>query len=231
MKSFFVSAMIAIASVSTVYGAAVPDITDLLKGAAEKLKSQQGGSTSNADNSSSSGSSLLSGLKGAVEGMLGSSDLTEADLVGEYKYSGPAVSLKSENALQKLGGAAATGVAVEKLAPYYQKAGLENLTVTFAEDGNCEFHLKKATLKGTYAKADDGTFVFNFKVGGKIPLGKMTANVTKVGQKLSVTFDASKLIQIVNAVASVSGKASLQSVANLLNSYDGLYAGFELTKQ
>lgn len=193
-----------------------PDITDLLKGAASKI----GGSD---------GSTALSGLKGAVEGMIAKSDLTAADLVGDYKYSAPAVSLQSDNALQKLGGSAATGVIVDKLAPYYQKAGLTSMTATFREDGTCEFKVKKATVTGTYERNESGDFTFNFKAVKKIPLGKMNAHVEKIGKKLTLTFDASKLIKLVNAVASVSGQSSLQAAAKMLNSYDGLYAGFELT--
>lgn len=193
-----------------------PDITDLLKGAASKI----GGGD---------GSTALSGLKGAVEGMMAKSDLTAADLVGDYKYSAPAVSLQSDNALQKLGGSAATGVIVDKLAPYYQKAGLTSMTATFREDGTCEFKVKKATVTGTYERNESGDFTFNFKAVKKIPLGKMNAHVEKIGKKLTLTFDASKLIKLVNAVASVSGQSSLQAAAKMLNSYDGLYAGFELT--
>lgn len=195
---------------------ASPDITDLLKGAASKI----GGGD---------GSTALSGLKGAVEGMMAKSDLTAADLVGDYKYSAPAVSLQSDNALQKLGGSAATGVIVDKLAPYYQKAGLTSMTATFREDGTCEFKVKKATVTGTYERNESGDFTFNFKAVKKIPLGKMNAHVEKIGKKLTLTFDASKLIKLVNAVASVSGQSSLQAAAKMLNSYDGLYAGFELT--
>ncbi len=195
---------------------ASPDITDLLKGAASKI----GGGD---------GSTALSGLKGAVEGMIAKSDLTAADLVGDYKYSAPAVSLQSDNALQKLGGSAATGVIVDKLAPYYQKAGLTSMTATFREDGTCEFKVKKATVTGTYERNESGDFTFNFKAVKKIPLGKMNAHVEKIGRKLTLTFDASKLIKLVNAVASVSGQSSLQAAAKMLNSYDGLYAGFELT--
>lgn len=195
---------------------ASPDITDLLKGAASKI----GGGD---------GSTALSGLKGAVEGMIAKSDLTAADLVGDYKYSAPAVSLQSGNALQKLGGSAATGVIVDKLAPYYQKAGLTSMTATFREDGTCEFKVKKATVTGTYERNESGDFTFNFKAVKKIPLGKMNAHVEKIGKKLTLTFDASKLIKLVNAVASVSGQSSLQAAAKMLNSYDGLYAGFELT--
>ena len=195
---------------------ASPDITDLLKGAASKI----GGGD---------GSTALSGLKGAVEGMIAKSDLTAADLVGDYKYSAPAVSLQSDNALQKLGGSAATGVIVDKLAPYYQKAGLTSMTATFREDGTCEFKVKKATVTGTYERNESGDFTFNFKAVKKIPLGKMNAHVEKIGKKLTLTFDASKLIKLVNAVASVSGQSSLQAAAKMLNSYDWLYAGFELT--
>lgn len=195
---------------------ASPDITDLLKGAASKI----GGGD---------GSTALSGLKGAVEGMIAKSDLTAADLVGDDKYSAPAVSLQSDNALQKLGGSAATGVIVDKLAPYYQKAGLTSMTATFREDGTCEFKVKKATVTGTYERNESGDFTFNFKAVKKIPLGKMNAHVEKIGKKLTLTFDASKLIKLVNAVASVSGQSSLQAAAKMLNSYDGLYAGFELT--
>ena len=195
---------------------ASPNITDLLKGAASKI----GGGD---------GSTALSGLKGAVEGMIAKSDLTAADLVGDYKYSAPAVSLQSDNALQKLGGSAATGVIVDKLAPYYQKAGLTSMTATFREDGTCEFKVKKATVTGTYERNESGDFTFNFKAVKKIPLGKMNAHVEKIGKKLTLTFDASKLIKLVNAVASVSGQSSLQAAAKMLNSYDGLYAGFELT--
>ena len=195
---------------------ASPDITDLLKGAASKI----GGGD---------GSTALSGLKGAVEGMIAKSDLTAADLVGDYKYSAPAVSLQSDNALQKLGGSAATGVIVDKLAPYYQKAGLTSMTATFREDGTCEFKVKKATVTGTYERNESGDFTFNFKAVKKIPLGNMNAHVQKIGKKLTLTFDASKLIKLVNAVASVSGQSSLQTAAKMLNSYDGLYAGFELT--
>lgn len=195
---------------------ASPDITDLLKGAASKI----GGGD---------GSTALSGLKGAVEGMIAKSDLTAADLMGDYKYSAPAVSLQSDNALQKLGGSAATGVIVDKLAPYYQKAGLTSMTATFREDGTCEFKVKRATVTGTYERNESGDFTFNFKAVKKIPLGKMNAHVEKIGKKLTLTFDASKLIKLVNAVASVSGQSSLQAAAKMLNSYDGLYAGFELT--
>jgi len=203
-----------------------PDITDLLKGAAGALK---GDGESNADGN---GSTALAGLKGMVEGLISKSDLTEADLVGEWKYSAPAVAFKSDNLLQKAGGAAAAGVITNKLAPYYAKVGIDRLTATFNDDNTFDFHLKRVTLTGTFAKdaeSENGDFIFTFKAAKKLPLGKFKAHVEKVGSKLTITFDASKLISLVNTIASVSGQGTLKSVATMLNSYDGLNCGFELT--
>lgn len=205
---------------------AAPDITDLLKGALG------GASQGSSDNSSAS--TALSGLQGLVEGLISKSNLKEADLVGSWGYSGPAVAFQSSDLLKKAGGAAASGVIESKIAPYYEKAGLNNLVATFNTDGTFKFQLKRGALSGTYQvdpESETGDFLFQFTAVGKIPVGKVAAHVEKAGNKLTITFDASKLITIVNAVASVSGQSTLKSVASLLNSYDGLKCGFELTKQ
>ena len=117
---------------------------------------------------------------------------------------------------------------------YYEKTGINNLTAIFKNDGTFKFQLKRSALSGEYAKdpdSPDGDFIFQFSIKGKVPVGKVSAHVEKVGNKLTITFDASKLITIVNSIASISGQSTLKSVASLLNSYDGLKCGFELKKQ
>lgn len=205
-----------------------PDITELLKGAAGALKG--GGGT---DGDSGTKSTALSGLQGLVEGLISKSNLTEDDLVGSWKYSAPAVAFVSDNLLQKAGGAAAAGVIEQKLAPYYAKVGIDQLEATFEADHTFKFKIKRINLTGTFEKdttSESGDFLFTFKAGGKLPLGKFKAHVEKVGSKLTITFDASKLISLVNAIASVSGQSTLKSVASMLNSYDGLNCGFELNR-
>ena len=172
MKKTFhaIACMLIVALAPTMHAASRPDITDLLKSAAEKAK---GGSDDN------SGSTALSGLKGLAEGLLTSSKVGEDDLVGNWRYNAPAVTFKSDNLLQKAGGSAASGVIVEKIAPYYEKAGITSLTATFNQDRTFELKVKKITLTGTYALAGDeanGDFVFNFKAVKKLPLGKMNAH-------------------------------------------------------
>lgn len=231
MKKIALTLLSAAALLSTPVANAEPDIKDLLKGVANGLG---GGSTENTENTTgNSGSNVLSGLQGLVEGLISNSNLTEADLVGTYAYSAPAVAFQSDNLLQKAGGAAAAGVIENKLAPYYEKVGINQMTATFNEDKTFKFSIKKIALSGTFeknAEAEAGDFIFTFTAGGKFPIGKFAAHVEKVGTKLTITFDASKLITLVNQIATISGQKSLQGVASLLNSYDGLNCGFELVR-
>ena len=197
-----------------------------------------GGLSGNSSSSSGSGTTSGGGLSGLgqvgniISGLISSSNVTAADLVGNWRYSQPAIAFESSNFLQKAGGAAASSVIIEKLTPYYNKAGIDRLKATFNNDGTFEFRLPKATLKGTYALTDasqPGEFTFSFTALGKIPLGKMNAHVEKAAGNATITFDISKLITIVDTVANVSGQKSLQAASSLLNQYEGLNAGFELT--
>ncbi len=194
-----------------------------------------GGLSGNSSSSSGSGTTSGGGLGqvgNIISGLISSSNVTAADLVGNWRYSQPAIAFESSNFLQKAGGAAASSVIIEKLTPYYNKAGIDRLKATFNNDGTFEFRLPKATLKGTYALTDasqPGEFTFSFTALGKIPLGKMNAHVEKAAGNATITFDISKLITIVDTAAKVSGQKSLQAASSLLNQYEGLNAGFELT--
>lgn len=218
MKKIFI-ALIAAVSLGSFNASA--DITDLLKGLGSAASSEGAQSTA------------ASGLEGLVKGLLSNSKITEKDLVGSWKYSGPAVAFQGGNFLEKAGGAAAAGVIADKIAPYYKKVGIDKMTCVFNDDKTFEFKLNRLTLKGTYevanAKDPDGAFWFNFTVG-RIPIGKMKGHVEKQINTTTLTFDASKLLTLVSTIAKVSGQSSLQAMSNLLNQYDGLNCGFELAK-
>lgn len=174
-------------------------------------------------------------LKGMLGGILSNDKITVKSMVGKWNYSSPAVTFKSSNLLKKAGGAAASSAIESKLSTYYQKAGLNKVVLTVAEDSTFTMGVGKTTLKGTITTISDSkseaNFVFNFKVGGKLPIGKMNAYVTKVGSNnLSVTFDVSKLISIVEMAGSVTGSSTISGITKVLQGYDGICAGFKLTK-
>lgn len=175
-------------------------------------------------------------LKSALSSLFSSDKLTVEKMAGDWAYSSPAVSFKSSNLLKKAGGAAASSAVESKLAPYYKTAGLEKMTLTIAADSTFTMKLGRTTLKGTIStvqsESSEANFVFNFKVGGKLPIGKMDAYVTATGANtLSITFDVTKLVAIIEKAGSITGNSTIQGISTLLNGYDGICAGFRLTRR
>lgn len=172
-----------------------------------------------------------SNVGAVVSNLLGTNKLTPADLQGSWAYSSPAVTFKSDNLLKKAGGAAASATVVSKLKPYYAKAGLDKMILTVKADSTFTMQLKRGSLSGTIStSATGGMMTFNFKAA-KISIGSLDAAVSKAGNNLTVTFDVSKLMTLVNTIASVSGNSTIKGLNTMLQSYDGIQAGFQLTKQ
>lgn len=181
-------------------------------------------------------STSAGGLGSLLGNLLSTDKIDVKSMSGTWKYSAPAVSFKSDNLLKKAGGAAASSTITGKLAPFYKTAGFDKMTLTIAEDSTFSMKVRGITLKGTIEPAtdqnSDANFVFNFKVAGKIKIGRMNTYVTKnAAGKMSIMFDVSKLITLVEKVSAFTGNSTLKSVSSLLSGYDGLCAGFELQKQ
>lgn len=175
-------------------------------------------------NSSGSGNVLTN----ILEGVFTKSNLSLADLVGDYTAQGPAVTFKSDNFLQKAGGIAGAATIESKLNPYYEQYGLNNMTLSVDENANFTMKIKSLSLKGTITKNDtDGTFDFNFNVAG-IKLGKFTAYIEKSGKNLNLMFDATKLKSFISTVANFTGNSMAKAVGSILDSYDGACIGWKM---
>lgn len=185
---------------------------------------------------SGNSSSAASGLGSVIGTLLSSDKITMEQMVGTWNYSAPAVTFKSDNVLKKAGGAAASAVVVEKLTPIYAKTGFDKAVLTVNGDSTFVLKANKITLKGNITTAaatgdSQANFVFNFTVGGKMKIGQMDTYVTKSATgTLSVMFDVTKLITLMETVGKLSGNSTITSAVNLLKSYDGLCAGFEMKK-
>lgn len=178
-------------------------------------------------------SSALSGnetVSSLINGVISTDNVSVSDIAGTWTYSSPAISFKSSNLLEKAGGTATSTAIESKLSPYFKKAGLEGSKFTFDESGNVTLTLSSGkSIKGTVKQGTtDGTLLFSFSsLGSK--LGSLTAYVTK-GTQLSIMFDVSKLQSLVSAVAKVSNNSTVSSVSTLLSNYEGIYAGFKMSK-
>lgn len=196
------------------------------------LAGKNSGSSSSSSTDSKSGSSLGGLLGGVISGLISNDDVNPTSMVGTWSYSGPAVSFQSDNFLQKAGGSAAAGVIEGKLEPYYKKLKLNQLVLTINED--LTFSMQSGVLKagGTIEKAENGDIVFNFQALKSINIGSMRAYVTMTGSNtMSLMFDVSKLITIVKTIGSVTGSSTVNTISSLLDSYDGICAGFMLTRK
>lgn len=193
------------------------------------LLNSLGGKSSDDGNSSSGG--VLDALGGIVSNVTANNKFSVDDLVGTWNYTAPAVSFESDNALKKVGGAAAATAVEAKLEPYYTKLGLTATVLEVATDHTFVLKLGKIQLKGSVEKDEENNLVFSFSAFGKISLGKMKAHATKSGSTLNLTFDATKLVQILTKVSSAVNVQTLTTLSQLLSSYEGIYMGFKLRKQ
>lgn len=177
------------------------------------------------------GTALGNALGGLVGGLLTSDKVSTKQLVGTWSYVSPAVAFKSENFLAKAGGAAAAGTIEGKLAPYYTRMGLNKMVLTVKEDSTFTMTAGKIKMQGTITANGNDELYFNF-AAGVIPLGSMkTYTSITAGRTLSLMFDVKKLVSIVKLAGTITGSGIVNSVSDVLDSYDGITAGFKLKKK
>ena len=182
--------------------------------------------------SADSTSTTASNIGNVISAVIGPQKVELKDLVGTWKYSAPAVSFKSDNFLQQAGGAAAASSIEQKILPFYTRTGITGLKVQFMEDSTFTMKVKRINAKGTISIDEAGNYVFHFQALGKVNVGTMTAYINKsYTNELSLTFDASKLMTLIEKVANYSNNTTLKTASTLLNSYDGITVGFKLKKQ
>lgn len=192
---------------------------------AQSLSDILGGLGGNSGNSEGLGGTVGN----LLSGIFAKSDLTLADLVGEYVSDGPAVTFKSDNFLQKAGGIAGAAALESKLQPYYEQYGLIGMPLTIDGDGNFTLGIKGIKLSGTVVPKDNkGEFKFKIMVAGAVKIGEFTAYIMKSGKNLDLMFDATKLKDFISTVGKFTGQKMVGTLSKLLDSYDGCNIGFKM---
>lgn len=177
--------------------------------------------------STDSGKSDIGSILGSVLGSLGVS--TSTSITGTWVYQEPSVQFTSDNLLAKAGGVKAGAEAAKKLAPYYEKVGIKpgKMSIAFKVDNTVDLILASRKLSGTYEYD---------KTKGQVSIHSSmfalpTAYVTIVGNQLSLTFDSSMILSLVQMAGSLQGvSASLAAVSQIAESFDGMKTGFLLVK-
>ena len=172
---------------------------------------------------------LKSILSGVAKAVVGDKATTETSLVGTWEYVGPDCQLKGDNVLTNLGGEAAGAEVEKKMAPIYEKAGLNTVRFTFNEDNTCSYTVKNKEMEGTY-EFDAEAKTVTIKAG-KLKV-KITAHIVTLGSNMSFLFDADKILSVVKTITGAAAKinSSAATINSLASQFDGMMVGFELKK-
>lgn len=177
--------------------------------------------------SSSTGSSIINGI---LNNVIGSATFSQADLCAHtWKYSKPGCAFTSENLLAKAGGEIAASKIEEDLSKYYSKFGFSksNTYFTFKTDGTFAAKIDGKSWNGTYT-FDEKTHAIQLKG----LLLSASGFATRTANGISLLFEQKKLLTLVKTLSklNLTGSTTMSAVSSIMDNYDGVRVGFEMTK-
>lgn len=188
-----------------------------------------GGTTtgSSSTGSSSTGSSIINGI---LNNVIGSATFSQADLCAHtWKYCKPGCAFTSENLLAKAGGEIAASKIEEDLSKYYSKFGFSksNTYFTFKTDGTFAAKIDGKSWNGTYT-FDEKTHAIQLKG----LLLSASGFATRTANGISLLFEQKKLLTLVKTLSklNLTGSTTMSAVSSIVDNYDGVRIGFEMTK-
>lgn len=181
------------------------------------------------------GSSILSGILGnnglstagsVLTSVLGLDKLSATQLVGSWHYSQPGCAFTSDNLLAQAGGEVAATQIKSKLASVYSSVGVSSSNTAFQFDNSGQFagKLMGVPLSGTYTYSES-----TGEINMKATLINLKGYIKGTTNGISLLFEGSKLLSIMQTVASMSGNGTLSTIGELSKNYNGLRLGFDMT--
>lgn len=173
------------------------------------------------------GSSIINGI---LNNVIGSATFSQADLCAHtWKYSKPGCAFTSENLLAKAGGEIAASKIEEDLSKYYSKFGFSksNTYFTFKTDGTFAAKIDGKSWNGTYT-FDEKTHAIQLKG----LLLSASGFATRTASGISLLFEQKKLLTLVKTLSklNLTGSTTMSAVSSIVDNYDGVRIGFEMTK-
>ena len=234
MKKLFLMAALVLASTSgsnvcamneAVQEASLSELMPVKK--TTKKASKKTSKKKTTTSSSSTGSSIISGI---LNNVIGSATFSQADLCAHtWKYSKPGCAFTSENLLAKAGGEIAAGKIEENLSTYYDKFGFSksNTYFTFNTDGTFAAKIDGKSWSGTYT-FDEKTHAIQLKG----LLLSASGFATRTTNGISLLFEQKKLLTLIKTLSklNLTGSTTMSAVSSIVDNYDGVRMGFEMTK-
>ncbi|MCI6670959.1 MAG: DUF4923 family protein [Prevotella sp.] len=172
-------------------------------------------------------SSATSGetLGNILSSVIGLDKLSTKNLVGTWRYDGAGCAFLSENALAKAGGEITATEVEKQLDTQFKRLGLSNSNTSFTFKNDATFSAKIA------GKSWSGKWSFDEKTQG-IKLSGLIININgyvkRNGTGISLLFEATTVLRLLQTIAAASGNTTLGTIGNLSKNYDGMRIGFDL---
>ena len=155
-------------------------------------------------------------------------NVSKESIVGTWTYKQPSISFESNDLLKQAGGQLTSAAIEKKLAEQFTKVGITagKFLITFGNDNTF------STIKNG-AVTTSGTYVLN---GPKITFSYLegSAKVTGYAQMknglLSISFDSSKVIDVMSKMSKYSANTTLSTISSLAGSFNGMKTGVALSK-
>ena len=159
----------------------------------------------------------------------GSSAVTASDLQGTWTYRKADCVFETQNLLLKAGGEMAAAKIESQLESQLGKVGIPPgaCSFTFNSDGTYVATIGQYNLTGNYTlNTKSNTLTMTYLAG----IGRISPKVVKTGASISLLFEGDKLLSMVQKVGKLSSNSTVNSLSSLINSYDGMLVGMQLSK-
>lgn len=172
-------------------------------------------------------------LSSAIGGEAGSiisskNNVSKENIVGTWTYKQPSISFESNDLLKQAGGQLTSAAIEKKLAEQFTKVGITagKFLITFGSDNTF------STIKNGVVTTS-GTYVLN---GSKITFSYLenSAKITGYAQMknglLSISFDSSKVLDVMSKMSKYSANTTLSTISSLAGSFNAMKTGVALAK-
>ena len=159
----------------------------------------------------------------------GSSAVTASDLQGTWIYRKADCVFETQNLLLKAGGEMAATKIESQLESQLGKVGITPgaCSFTFNSDGTYVATIGQYNLTGNYTlNTKSNTLTMTYLAG----IGRISPKVVKTGASISLLFEGDKLLSMVQKVGKLTSNSTVSSLSSLINSYDGMLVGMQLSK-
>ena len=156
-----------------------------------------------------------------------------ATIAANWFATGPAVYLKSGNAVGNLSGEAVAAIAENRLTPYYEQLQLDDTHIEFSDENTFVIFVRDVPVEGRLDRISGNSYNLSLHSSQvRIPAAysNQKAYLQKDGNRMTLTVDVKQLIGLVSAVADNADNATFKMAMRLTRQYDNVCLGFHFKR-